>query len=654
MRGRRQGLGSYTLGDRYITPDRRLSQMLMRQGSRGGPSDSWQETLGRIAQQLSGAYIGKLDQDKQDIANQAFAKVEPDSFRPPTDAEAMATPGMRDLELSAMTGIAGDGRGQMVTAPLPDDQLMQQGGIPGTLDKISRYNAGLSGDSNRSTDDIMEDQVLNAGIDLQAQNFQDEMEQRRAASNVPRSRDFKAELAQGMQGYQQDPNNRVMNEKMPQLEYAMQNLRGLENNPYAQRLLQGLMMNKMSNDAASRLDATARERQLADAERKREQTIEDRKFGKRPTRTKRSATQGLAYDETFNPETGMWDRGEDYDPNLVSEKALGQKTTIKGAETGQETGPFKGKSLPGQEMNILLSPNADTSSPLYHAAYAERAKPQIYTDPTTQQQRIVTPDMRMYPTPTDLNPASTWSPFAVQAPTQKEQLQGKGLWEPIDYSQHGGIPGSNRPVGTPTISAQEGPTGRTKDYNEFQSKSGGFYSRMLDSKNTIDDLYAGPDHVGGTADDLKGKDVFSNWEFMKNSVPGIGNYLASDNFQKGRQAMRNWVTANLRLESGAAIPPEELENEYIKWFPVFGDREEVVKQKRKAREIVEENMRIQSQGAWESEFKPVWEERLKTQKQKLREAEEGLSGLSLDKPLGAGEFKLLPDGRIVRKERRGR
>ena len=281
MRGRRRGLGlgNYTLGDRYITPDRRLSQMLMRQGSRGGPSDSWQETLGRIAQQLSGAYIGKLDQDKQDIANQTFAKVEPDSFRPPTDAEAMATPGMRDLELSAMTGIAGDGRGPTVTAPLPDDQLMQQGGIPGTLDKISRYNAGLSGDSNRSTDDIMGAQALNAGIDLQAQNFQDEMEQRRAASTVPRPRDFKAELAQGMQNYQQDPSNRVMNEKMPQIEYAMQNLRGLENNPYAQRLLQGLMMNKMSNDAASRLDATARERQLADAQSGRNFTTSERLAG---------------------------------------------------------------------------------------------------------------------------------------------------------------------------------------------------------------------------------------------------------------------------------------------------------------------------------------------------------------------------------------
>ena len=371
-RGIGRGLGSYILGDRYVTPDRRLSQMLMRQGSRGGPSNSWQETLGRIAQQLSGAYIGKLDQDKQDIANQAFAKVEPDSFRPPTDAEAMATPGMRDLELAAMSGMAGDGQGQTVTAPLPDDQLMQQGGIPGTLDKISRYNAGLSGDSNRSTDDIEEfyqkemgDQALNAGIDLQAQNFQDEMEQRRAASTVPRPRDFRAELAQGMQDYQADDSNRIMNEKKPQLEYAMQNLRGLENNPYAQRLLQGLMMNQINTDAASRLDAIARERQLADAARTRGFAIED-------------ATR----DRSYSVE----------DRDLLAQNKL----DVKNAGLG--TGPFRGTGMDAQDSNMLI--NGDPSSAGYRSSYARMSEPKTTFDQNTGQWITINPDMSGYRLPT--------------------------------------------------------------------------------------------------------------------------------------------------------------------------------------------------------------------------------------------------------------
>ena len=274
MRGRRQGLGNYTLGDRYVTPERRLSQMLTQQGSRGGPSGSWQETLGRIAQQLSGAYIGKLDQDKQDLANQTFAKVERDSFRPPTDAEAMAAPGMRDLELAAMSGMAGDGQGQTVTAPLPDDQLMGQGNIPDIMEKIGRYNQHMGEPG------ALGDEILQQGLDLQSQKFNQEMNQSREASNVPRPRDFKAELAQGMQGYQQDPNNRIMNEKKPQLEYAMQNLRGLENNPYAQRLLQGLMMNQMDTNAASRLAGTAREQQLADIQSGRDYTSSENQLNR--------------------------------------------------------------------------------------------------------------------------------------------------------------------------------------------------------------------------------------------------------------------------------------------------------------------------------------------------------------------------------------
>ena len=244
-----KSLGSYTLGDQYVSPERRLSAMLTQQGSKGGPSNSWQETMGRIAQQLAGAYIGYKDTQNRNKAFDAQTGLEPDSKRPPTNAEAMASPGMRDLQLQSMTGIAGDGKGSTVTAPLPDDQLMQQGGIPGTLDKISRYNSGLSGDPiNSAAYELDGDQNLTDGINLQAQNFQNEMEQRRAASNVPRPRDFKAELAQGMQGYQQDPNNRIVNEKMNPRDFAMQQLRGLENNPYAKRILAQMMMQNADRD----------------------------------------------------------------------------------------------------------------------------------------------------------------------------------------------------------------------------------------------------------------------------------------------------------------------------------------------------------------------------------------------------------------------
>ena len=322
-----KSLGSYTLGDQYVSPERRLSSMLTQQGSKGGPSNSWQETMGRIAQQLAGAYIGYKDTQNKNKAFDAQTGLEPDSKRPPTNAEAMASPGMRDLQLQSMTGIAGDGKGSTVTAPLPDDQLMQQGGIPGTLDKISRYNSGLSGDPiNSAAYELDGDQNLTDGINLQAQNFQNEMEQRRAASNVPRPRDFKAELAQGMQGYQQDPNNRIVNQKMNPRDFSMQQLRGLENNPYAKRILAQMMMQNADRDYASGLAETQRGYADADYTRKRKDDVEDRdkRIGSTaPKSQEKFLANGLVQRQNYVG--GEWvDDGVPYDKNLRSPESQEQ------------------------------------------------------------------------------------------------------------------------------------------------------------------------------------------------------------------------------------------------------------------------------------------------------------------------------------------
>ena len=253
-----KSLGQYTLGDEYVSPQNRLSRLLMQQGSQGGPSHSWQETMGRIAQQLSGAYMGMQDQKQQDAYLDARGKTERDSFRSPTDAEAMATPGMRDLELSAMSGIAGDGQGQTVTSPLPDDQLMGRGDIPSIMEKIGRYN------QNMGAPGASDDETLQQGLDLQSQKFSQAMNQSREASNVPRPRDFKAEMAQGMRDYQQDPNNRIMNDKMPQRDFMIKNLQAMPNNTYAKRGLAQALMQGMDQDREAGIAGLARSQQLED------------------------------------------------------------------------------------------------------------------------------------------------------------------------------------------------------------------------------------------------------------------------------------------------------------------------------------------------------------------------------------------------------
>jgi hypothetical protein len=60
------------------------------------------------------------------------------------------------------------------------------------------------------------------------------------------------------------------------------------------------------------------------------------------------------------------------------------------------------------------------------------------------------------------------------------------------------------------------------------------------------------------------------------------------------QARRNFVTAVLRKESGAAISPSEFANEAQKYFPQPGDADSVIKQKQQARELAIKALEIQA------------------------------------------------------------
>lgn len=73
-------------------------------------------------------------------------------------------------------------------------------------------------------------------------------------------------------------------------------------------------------------------------------------------------------------------------------------------------------------------------------------------------------------------------------------------------------------------------------------------------------------------------------ENVAGSAPlGLGNYAKSSQFQQAEQAGKNFLTALLRKESGAQIPPAE-ERSYGEIFlPRPGDKKEVIAQKREAR-----------------------------------------------------------------------
>lgn len=78
-----------------------------------------------------------------------------------------------------------------------------------------------------------------------------------------------------------------------------------------------------------------------------------------------------------------------------------------------------------------------------------------------------------------------------------------------------------------------------------------------------------------------------------NVLPGaLGGPNAAQ--QATDQARRNFVTAILRKESGAAISPSEFANEAQKYFPQPGDTDSVIKQKQNARETAIKALEIQA------------------------------------------------------------
>lgn len=80
------------------------------------------------------------------------------------------------------------------------------------------------------------------------------------------------------------------------------------------------------------------------------------------------------------------------------------------------------------------------------------------------------------------------------------------------------------------------------------------------------------------------------------------NILQTKEQQAYRQGQRAFTEARLRKESGAAIPPQEFENDSQTYFAQPGDSPETIEQKRKAREVVLQGLAFASGRAYEEYY----------------------------------------------------
>jgi hypothetical protein len=136
------------------------------------------------------------------------------------------------------------------------------------------------------------------------------------------------------------------------------------------------------------------------------------------------------------------------------------------------------------------------------------------------------------------------------------------------------LPGSDKPLAPAKDPNAE------KPLTETQGNATSFAARMKDAAAVLSGLEA----QGVSTAQLGTMAAGSN----------ATNFMATPKGQQYMQAASNWVSANLRKESGAAIPKDEMAQEIKKYFPQPGDKPDTKAQKAQARRVAEEGMLVQA------------------------------------------------------------
>lgn len=116
---------------------------------------------------------------------------------------------------------------------------------------------------------------------------------------------------------------------------------------------------------------------------------------------------------------------------------------------------------------------------------------------------------------------------------------------------------------------------RAAPMNNEQARDAGFADRMLNSQTILGKF------------EKEGTNFFDR---LTEKAGTSGNYLQSKEYQQFRQAKEDFINAQLRRESGAAISADEFAKADRQYFPQPGDSAEVIAQKAKNRELTVEAM----------------------------------------------------------------
>jgi hypothetical protein len=171
-----------------------------------------------------------------------------------------------------------------------------------------------------------------------------------------------------------------------------------------------------------------------------------------------------------------------------------------------------------------------------------------------------------------------------------EERKGRESFERLMASRVGGGAQASEPLvaikdpvtGQPTLVPRSQASGKapasTRDQalTEGQSNAAGFADRMAFNEQHIQPFEG---------------EAASRWTQVRNMLP---REAQSGQAQAYSSAKKNWIAAQLRKESGAAISQGEYDEADKQYFPQPGDGAEVIKQKRELRKLAAESMRRSS------------------------------------------------------------
>lgn len=202
---------------------------------------------------------------------------------------------------------------------------------------------------------------------------------------------------------------------------------------------------------------------------------------------------------------------------------------------------------------------------------------------------------------------NTQSPDSRARLAQERNLASQGVsYEADNSGNFVALPKQAVPGQTIVARSVVGPDGKPIQSNkgaptEFQGKSATFGARAEAADKTLTELTGkySPAALGM-------KQGAGNIWAVGGALEAGGNLMLSKEAQKAEQAMRDFVNAVLRQESGAAISQSEFDNAKRQYFPQPGDSADVIAQKARNRQIAIEGFkRNAGRAAWNPDSIPT-------------------------------------------------